>query len=141
MASLLSIRSKLLVLLMISGLSAALAISTIGYMRSDTALRAAVWDQLVSIRETKKADIVRYLDAQERAFAAFAKQDQVADAIVAGDPDTRAARLPNSFARGEGVAAGLSWVGERATLAPDTARRASYVATFEVLPRWDLATI
>lgn len=68
---------------MISGLSAALAISTIGYMRSDTALRAAVWDQLVSIRETKKADIVRYLDAQERAFAAFAKQDQVADAIVA----------------------------------------------------------
>ncbi len=83
MASLLSIRSKLLVLLMISGLSAALAISTIGYMRSDSALRAAVWDQLVSIRETKKSDIVRYLDAQERAFAAFAAQDQVADAIVA----------------------------------------------------------
>lgn len=78
MASLLSIRSKLLLLLMISGLAAALSISTIGYMRSDSALRAAVWDQLVAIRETKKADVVRYLDAQERAFTALAAQEQVA---------------------------------------------------------------
>lgn len=81
MASLLSIRSKLLLLLMISGLAAALSISTIGYMRSDSALRAAVWDQLVAIRETKKADVVRYLDAQERAFTALAAQEQVARAF------------------------------------------------------------
>jgi len=83
MASLLSIRSKLLLLLMISGLAAALAISTIGYVRSDAALRSAVWDQLIAIRETKKADIVRYLAAQERAFTALAAQDQVPEAISA----------------------------------------------------------
>lgn len=82
MASLLSIRSKLLLLLMISGLAAALAISTIGYTRSDSALRAAVWDQLIAIRETKKADVVRYLDAQERAFTALAAQEQVARATA-----------------------------------------------------------
>lgn len=68
---------------MISGLAAALAISAIGYVRSDAALRAAVWDQLVAIRETKKADIVRYLDAQERAFAALVAQEQVPAAIAA----------------------------------------------------------
>lgn len=54
MASMLSIRSKLLLLLMVSGLAAALAISSIGYVRSDQALRAAVWDQLLAVRETKK---------------------------------------------------------------------------------------
>ncbi len=102
MASLLSIRSKLLLLLMISGLAAALAISTIGYTRSDSALRAAVWDQLIAIRETKKADVVRYLDAQERAFTALAAQEQVARALT----DFRAAfaaegALPEGTARAD----------------------------------------
>lgn len=50
------------------------------------------------------------------AFDRAAGDYRIPGQIVAGDPDTRAARLPNSFARGEGVAAGLSWVGERATL-------------------------
>lgn len=83
MASLLSIRSKLLLLLMVSGLAAALAISSIGYVRSDQALRAAVWDQLLAVRETKKADIIRYLDSQERAFAVLAAQGQVQVALPA----------------------------------------------------------
>ena len=83
MASLLSIRSKLLLLLMVSGLAAALAISSIGYVRSDQALRAAVWDQLLAVRETKKGDIIRYLDAQERAFAVLAAQGQVQVALPA----------------------------------------------------------
>ena len=83
MASLLSIRSKLLLLLMVSGLAAALAISSIGYVRSDQALRAAVWDQLLAVRETKKGDIIRYLDSQERAFAVLAAQGQVQVALPA----------------------------------------------------------
>jgi len=83
----LSIRSKLLLLLMVSGLAAALAISAIGYIRSDQALRAAVWDQLLAVRETKKADIIRYLDAQERAFGVLAAQGQVQQAL----PEFRAA--------------------------------------------------
>lgn len=81
MASLLSIRSKLLLLLMVSGLAAALAISSIGYVRSDQALRAAVWDQLLAVRETKKADILRYLESQERAFAVLAEQRQAQQAL------------------------------------------------------------
>lgn len=83
MASYLSIRSKLLLLLIISGLAAALALSAIGYLRSDTALRAAVWDQLVAIREIKKADIQRYLQSQKAAFAVFAEEDQLREAIPA----------------------------------------------------------
>ena len=83
MASLLSMRSKLLLLLMVSGLAAALAISSIGYVRSDQALRAAVWDQLLAVRETKKGDIIRYLDSQERAFAVLAAQGQVQVALPA----------------------------------------------------------
>jgi class 3 adenylate cyclase len=83
MANYLSIRSKLLLLLIISGLAAALALSVIGYLRSDSALRAAVWDQLVAIRETKKADIQRYLKSQEREFAVFASEAQLRDAIPA----------------------------------------------------------
>jgi hypothetical protein len=83
MANYLSIRSKLLLLLIISGLAAALSLSVIGYLRSDTALRSAVWDQLVAIRETKKADIRRYLQGQESAFAVFASEAQLQEAIPA----------------------------------------------------------
>ena len=36
--------------------------------------------------------------------------------IVASDPDSRARRLPNSFARGDGFAGGLSYVGPQATV-------------------------
>ena len=36
--------------------------------------------------------------------------------IVAGDPESRARRLPNSFARGDGFSGGVSWVGDRVTL-------------------------
>ncbi|MEY4698020.1 MAG: hypothetical protein RIT14_2448 [Pseudomonadota bacterium] len=100
MASYLSIRSKLLLLLMISGLSAALSLSLIGYIRSDAALRAAVWDQLVAIRQTKKADLERYLDSQQRTFAVFAQQAQLLSAF----PQFRAAlavesALPDGGAR------------------------------------------
>lgn len=83
MASHLSIRSKLLLLLMISGLSAALALSLIGYVRSDAALRSAVWDQLIAIRQTKKSDLERYLEGQENAFAVFAAEAQLHEAIPA----------------------------------------------------------
>lgn len=79
----LSIRSKLLLLLIISGLAAALAISVIGYLRSDSALRAAVWDQHVAIRETKKADIQCYLRDQESAFGVLASSAQLQQAIPA----------------------------------------------------------
>lgn len=83
MANYLSIRSKLLLLLMISGLAAAFTLSVIGYLRSDSALRAAVWDQLVAIRETKKADLQRYLQGQESAFAVFAAEAQLQEALPA----------------------------------------------------------
>lgn len=100
MASYLSIRSKLLLLLMISGLSAALSLSLIGYIRSDSALRAAVWDQLVAIRQTKKADLERYLDAQKRTFAVFAQQAQLVSAIPQFQQALVAeAALPDTSAR------------------------------------------
>lgn len=83
MANYLSIRSKLLLLLIISGLAAALALSVIGYLRSDSALRAAVWDQLVAIRETKKSDIQRYLKGQDAAFGVFASEAQLQEALPA----------------------------------------------------------
>ncbi|MBP8307006.1 MAG: TonB-dependent receptor [Burkholderiaceae bacterium] len=36
--------------------------------------------------------------------------------IVASDPESRARRLPNSFARGDGYSGGVSWIGDRVTL-------------------------
>ncbi len=46
--------------------------------------------------------------------------------VVAGDPDSRARRLPNSHARGDGASAGVSWVGDRLTVGVAHAVQASH---------------
>lgn len=49
-------------------------------------------------------------------FDRAARDYRIPGQIVASDPESRARRLPNSFARGDGISTGVSWVGERVTL-------------------------
>jgi class 3 adenylate cyclase len=58
-------------------------LSFLSYTRANTALRGAIWEQLIAIRDTKKSDILRYLDGQERIFAVFAAQGQLPAAFAA----------------------------------------------------------
>lgn len=50
------------------------------------------------------------------AFDRRASDYRIPDRIVADDPSSRARRLPNSYASGEGFSGGASWVGERVTI-------------------------
>ena len=70
-----------------SGISAAFVIGTLSYFSADQALRNSITDQLVSIRETKKADIARYFDSEARIFAVYSRSEQLigaANAMKAG---------------------------------------------------------
>ena len=78
-----SVSSKLLIMLIASGVSAALTVGALGYYKAQDALKTAIDDQLVAIRESKKADIVRYFEGQERMFQVFASQRQLQDAADA----------------------------------------------------------
>lgn len=78
-----SVSSKLLIMLIASGVSAALTVGALGYYKAQDALKTAIDDQLVAIRESKKADIVRYFEGQERMFQVFASQRQLQDASEA----------------------------------------------------------
>ncbi|MFM7007923.1 MAG: adenylate/guanylate cyclase domain-containing protein [Betaproteobacteria bacterium] len=78
-----SVSSKLLIMLCASGISAALVVGTISYFSADQALRNSISDQLVSIRETKKADISRYFDGEQRTFSVFSRSGQLVDATAA----------------------------------------------------------
>ena len=78
-----SVSSKLLIMLIASGVSAALTVGALGYYKAQDALKSAIDDQLVAIRESKKADIVRYFESQERTFQVFASQRQLQDAADA----------------------------------------------------------
>lgn len=79
----LSIRSKLTLLLLLSGLTGALTVSAISYVNADRALRNATWDQLVAMRETKKDCLLRLFDEQLDAFHLFSNEAQLAPALAA----------------------------------------------------------
>ena len=49
-------------------------------------------------------------------FERAARDYRIPGQIVAGDPESRARRLPNSFARGDGFSGGVSYVGQRVTV-------------------------
>jgi class 3 adenylate cyclase len=77
----LSIRSKLLILLLLSGIGGSIILGTIGYVSSSNALSDAIYKQLTSIRETRKAEVERYMTGVQDAFALFANQDHLGDAV------------------------------------------------------------
>lgn len=78
----LSIRSKLMVLLVLSGTVGAITIGVIGYVQGERSLTDATWDQLVSIRETKKACFERWIDQQLREFRILAGDSELVDAAA-----------------------------------------------------------
>ncbi len=78
-----SVSSKLLIMLCVSGITAAFAVGSISYFSADQALRSSITDQLISIRETKKADIARYFDGEARMFAVFSRGSQLVEASAA----------------------------------------------------------
>jgi len=91
----LSIRSKLMVLLILSGISGALTISVLSYVHAERALREATWNQLVATRETKRECLLRWVDQQFRAFRVFSGEEQLPAAYGAfrAGFDAKAAQL------------------------------------------------
>ena len=79
----LSIRSKLTLLLLLSGLTGALTVGAISFVNADRALRNATWDQLVAMRETKKDCLLRLFDEQLDAFQLFSGDAQLVLALAA----------------------------------------------------------
>lgn len=72
-----------MVLLVSSGIIGAITIGVIGYVQGERSLKAATWNQLVSIRETKKASFERWVDQQFREFRLLASDQHLADATAA----------------------------------------------------------
>ncbi|CAB4883899.1 unannotated protein [freshwater metagenome] len=71
-----------MVLLVMSGIVGAIAIGVIGYVQGEHSLRRATWDQLVSIRETKKACFERWTDQQLREFRILSSDQQLVSAAA-----------------------------------------------------------
>jgi class 3 adenylate cyclase len=72
-----------MVLLVLSGVVGAVTIGVIGYVQGERSLRAATWNQLVSIRETKKASFERWVDQQFRQFRLLSTDQHLAQAAAA----------------------------------------------------------
>lgn len=98
MRSRLSVRSRLMVLLVTGGIAGAVSIGVIGYTQGDHALRAATKDQLVAIRETKKACFQRWVDQQFREFRLLAGDRQIPEAVSAFQQGFAAIDAPLSSA-------------------------------------------
>jgi class 3 adenylate cyclase len=72
-----------MVLLVTSGILGAIVIGVIGYVQGDRSLRDATWNQLVSIRETKRASFEQWVDQQFRQFRLLSSDQHLADAATA----------------------------------------------------------
>lgn len=79
----LSIRSKLMVLLVTSGIAGALVVGAIAYVQGEHSLRNATVNQLVSIRATKKGCFERWIDQQLREFRILAGDERLPAAVEA----------------------------------------------------------
>ena len=78
-----SIRSKLLLLMLIVGLLSAAAVGALSYKNAQTSLTQTIYDQLTALRETKKRQTENYFKDQLIAFEVFSNQQQVGDALIA----------------------------------------------------------
>jgi len=76
-----SIRSKLLLLMLIVGLLSAAAVGTLSYKNAKTSLTETIYDQLTALRETKKRQTENYFESQFIAFDVFSNQQQVGEAL------------------------------------------------------------
>lgn len=78
----LSIRSKLLALLLLSGIALIAATGLVADRSGSTSLRQAIFDQLTTLKESKKAEIERYFSQTELNFLTLAQAPVTADAMV-----------------------------------------------------------
>ena len=78
-----SIRSKLLLLMLIVGLLSASAVGLLSYNNAKTSLTDTIYDQLTALRETKKRQTENYFKDQLIAFEVFSNQEQVSGALGA----------------------------------------------------------
>lgn len=76
-----SIRSKLLLLMLIVGLLSAASVGILSYSNAKTSLTETIYDQLTALRETKKRQTENYFKDQLIAFEVFSNQQQVGDAL------------------------------------------------------------
>ena len=76
-----SIRSKLLVLMLLVGLISAAVVGSLSYKNARTSLTQTIYDQLTATRETKKRQTENYFKDQLTAFEVLSNQGQVADAL------------------------------------------------------------
>ena len=78
-----SIRSKLLLLMLVVGLLSASAVGLLSYNNAKTSLTDTIYDQLTALRETKKRQTENYFKDQLIAFEVFSNQQQVSGALEA----------------------------------------------------------
>jgi len=78
-----SIRSKLLMLMLIVGLLSASAVGVLSYNNAKTSLTNTIYDQLTALRETKKRQTENYFKDQLVAFEVFSNQQQLSGALEA----------------------------------------------------------
>ncbi|MEY4338624.1 MAG: hypothetical protein RLZ14_474 [Actinomycetota bacterium] len=90
-----------MVLLVLSGVVGAITIGIIGYVQGERSLRAATWNQLVSIRETKKASFERWVDQQYRQFRLLSSDQHLADASAALEKGFQSLNTPLTSAEEE----------------------------------------
>lgn len=79
--SYISIRSKVLILLLFSGISCALVISFLSYNQAEKSLKTTIYKHLTSIREAKKRQTIKYFDDEMKTFEILSNLGQVADAM------------------------------------------------------------
>ena len=81
MMSYISIRSKVLILLLFSGISCALVISFLSYSQAESSLKTTIYKHLTSIREAKKRQTIKYFADEMKAFEILSNLGQVAEAM------------------------------------------------------------
>ena len=81
MLKFMSIRSKLLILMLLVGLISAAVVGSLSYKNAKTSLTQTIYDQLTATRETKKRQTENYFKDQLTAFEVLSNQGQVADAL------------------------------------------------------------
>lgn len=76
-----SIRSKLLILMLLVGLLSATVVGSLSYKNARTSLTQTIYDQLTATRETKKRQTENYFKDQLTAFEVLSNQGQVAESL------------------------------------------------------------
>ena len=78
-----SIRSKLLLLMLVVGLLSAASVGMLSYNNAKASLTETIYDQLTALRETKKRQTENYFADQLIAFEVFSNQQQLSGALEA----------------------------------------------------------